>query len=192
MKLIVLLLLIFCLPLLQALDCPTGSKAKTWVQAHEECESTGVGHMVEASDHDEAKGIFDFAKITADLGDGGKRWWLGLNDIMSEGDWRWAHSYSNGSVQTSDFASIWTPKTTADNLDDCVVMKNVANTLAWEDIHCDLTADTSENIQVLCQCKGDECTAPTPTPEPISCGDANTVGWIAWEGLGCVKPLDSD
>merc|ERR1719341_2833534 len=40
-------------------------------------------------------------------------------------------------------------------------------------------------IQVLCQCVGEECTAPTPAP---TC-DA---GWIANEGLGCIKPLAED
>ena len=71
-----------------------------------------------------------------------------------EGEWHWANSYESGSVQVllflllliimidsmmefvminlikkiyfkvSDFATIWTPNDKADNLDDCVLMKD--------------------------------------------------------------------
>ena len=68
---------------------------------------------------------------------------------------------------------------------------------------------------MLCQCVGEECTAPTPEPTeeptvPVSFEDWSLqncpqlivmtvlkaptcdAGWIANEGLGCIKPLAED
>jgi len=209
MKPFPLFLLPLLLPCLCAADCPDdwfdtenpdlgcfffGDKPKTWVEAHEECEES-IGHMAEATTLEQANAIYDLAKIIGDFR-GVKRLWLGLTDIIKEGDWHWANSYDSGSVQTSDFEKIWTPNDAAGNLDDCVIMK-VDSTLSWADIRCDLNkttieADASEeDIHVLCQCVGDEeCFPPTPeptppTPPPLTC-DA---GWFANQGLGCIKPL---
>jgi hypothetical protein len=202
-----LYLLLLLLPCLQASDCPDewydtgspdlgclffGDKPKTWVEAHEACEDN-IGHMAEAATLEQANEIYTLAKIIGDIR-GVKRWWLGLTDIIKEGDWHWANSYESGSVQVSDFATIWTPNDAADNLDDCVVMKD-GGTLSWADINCDKSATedggSTQDIQVLCQCVGEECSKPTPeptqepTPTPVTC-DA---GWIVNEGLGCIKPL---
>merc|ERR1711971_638416 len=100
-----------------------GEKAKTWIEAHELCEGGYIGHMAEATTIDQAKELYEVAKGFGDVR-GVKRWWLGLTDIIKEGDWHWAYSYENGSVQTSDFSTIWTPSVTAGNLNDCVVVKN--------------------------------------------------------------------
>jgi len=168
-----------------------GGKAKTWVEAHEECEGY-VGHMAEATTMEQADDLYALAKIIGDIRNV-KRWWLGLTDIIKEGDWHWAYSYENGSVQTSDFETIWTPDATEGNPNDCVIMKEDDGKLSWADIPChDTTTDqTTLDIQVLCQCVGEEeCSATPPTPEPTdSPGPTCDAGWIVNEGLGCIKPL---
>jgi hypothetical protein len=154
--------------------------------------------MAEATTLEQANEIYTLAKIIGDIR-GVKRWWLGLTDIIKEGEWHWANSYESGSVQVSDFATIWTPNDKADNLDDCVLMKNDDGTLSWADIPCDKNATDEADgstleIQVLCQCVGEECTAPTPEPteEPTVPAPTCDDGWIANEGLGCIKPLAED
>jgi len=171
-----------------------GNKSKTWVQAHEECEGY-IGHMAEATTLAQANEIYTLAKIIGDIR-GVKRWWLGLTDIIKEGDWHWANSYESGSVQVSDFATIWTPNAKADNLDDCVLMKDDNGKLSWADIHCDNTTTTEADgspleIEVLCQCVGEECTPPTPEPtlQPTTTAPTCDAGWIVNQGLGCIKPL---
>merc|ERR1711971_846998 len=171
-----------------------GEKAKTWIEAHELCEGGYIGHMAEATTIDQANELYAVAKGFGDVR-GVKRWWLGLTDIIKEGDWHWAYSYENGSVQTSDFSTIWTPDVAVGNLNDCVVMKNDDSKLSWADIPCHDTTTTGADgstldIQVLCQCVAEECTATPPTPEPTdSPGPTCETGWIVNEGLGCIKPL---
>jgi len=194
------------LPRLEASDCPKewydtgnpdlgclffGDKPKTWVEAHEECEKNIVGHMAEATTLQQAKDIYTLAKIIGDIR-GVKRWWLGLTDLIKEGEWHWANSYEAGPVQVSDFKTIWTPNNATDNLDDCVIMKD-DGTLSWDDIACDQSATTEADsstleIQVLCQCVREECTPP-PTPEPTPPAPTCDAGWIVNAGLGCIKPL---
>jgi len=82
-------------------------------------------------------------------------------------------------------------------LDDCVLMKDDNGKLSWADIHCDNTTTTEADgsteleIEVLCQCVGEECTPPTPEPtlEPTTIAPTCDAGWIVNQGLGCIKPL---
>jgi hypothetical protein len=62
---------------------------KNWWDAKAICESLGYG-LVTINDASEENWLHGF--------EGPHTWWLGHNDIQSEGSWRWSHgssSYAN-------------------------------------------------------------------------------------------------
>ena len=75
----------------------------TWPQAKAACESFGYG-LVTINNSAEETWLASF--------EGSSYWWLGLNDIQSEGNWVWSHGSSSYSNWTPGQPDNW-------NNDDC-------------------------------------------------------------------------
>jgi hypothetical protein len=100
--------------------------AKTWGEASSICESLGYG-LVTVNDSQEQTWLHGFGSSHS--------WWLGYNDVQSEGSWRWSHgtsSYTNwGSLQPDNY-----------NNEDCAhFMPNGA----WNDLPC------SSQLYFICE-----------------------------------------
>ena len=70
----------------------------------------------------------------------------------------------------------------------CVVMTVEDRQLNWLDIDCNALQHNDQDFGIICQCKGADCEAQSPTtsttPKMECSGD-----WIDAGGLGCVRFL---
>ena len=101
-------------------------------------------------------------------------WWIGLTDYFTSGDWTWA--WSNQKANLSLYADYFQPSGGG----SCVVMTVRDRQLQWLDTGC------SGLQSAVCQCRGEDCTPPTPSTTPgLQC----EADWIDAGGLGCVRFL---
>ncbi|XP_060565850.1 neurocan core protein-like isoform X3 [Ruditapes philippinarum] len=99
------------------------TKALEWLKAEEDCIALG-GHLVEITSEEENN-------FTKSILSGGSRFWIGLNDIKTEGDFVWV---SSGNTASGVYTK-WAPTEPNDTLgnEDCVELYSTGD---WKDRDC--------------------------------------------------------
>jgi len=93
--------------------------AKTWWDASSICEGFGYG-LVTINDAQEEAWLHGF--------EGNSAWWLGYNDIQTEGTWHWSHGSSSYINWNSSQPDNWSNE-------DCA-QDNFNGTGRWNDLPC--------------------------------------------------------